>query len=596
MKKNDWILLISVGLYSFLFFEQSPGINFTIFSVAMIISLFVKDKSLLKNLSWRFAAIGSIVTAILVGYYGNTLCVIANVISLSYLSAMSVSPNSSLLMGLLFSAYSYCSSLIFMFIAYVERKANPEPDQKNNSTKKIALIIIPIIVTAIFFFMYRASNALFDDLASKINFDFISFSWIAFTLGGFILLSGFFYHRKISTLAEMDENASNGLNPQNNKTISLFGKKLGLDEEEFSGRIMLILLNVLLLLVNCLDINFLFIDGKLPKNVSYSEFVHQGIGMLIASILIAIAIILFYFRGALNFYKKNHTLKLLAYFWIIQNAFMLLSTAFRNEMYIDEYGLTYKRIGVFVYLLLTLIGLLTTIVKIFKSKSNHFLFRINGVLFYGLLVVSCFFSWDDIITSFNTHKPRWLEKNYLLELSETNLPQLFVLKNDTISKNREFKLKTQDLALDYLTTNNNQALNFDTELNRKLVLFVDNFETQSWKSWYYDEQSTYKQLQDLKVFETTSALNLSGLHLSIVPYLQLFINLKKLNLFDNSISSLDGIEKLTTLEYLDVSHTKITDYKPLYKLKALKELTTNIISNTQLKELQDKLPNTKINK
>jgi len=596
MKKNDWILLISVCLYSFLFYEQSAGINFTIFSLLLASLLFIKDKSLLKNPNWRFAAIGGIVTAILVGYYGNTLCVIANVISLSYLSAMSVSPNSSLLMGLLFSAYSYCSSLIFMFIAYVERKANPEPDQKNNSTKKVALTIIPIIVTAIFFFMYRASNALFDDLASKINFDFISFSWIAFTLGGFILLYGFFYHRKISTLSAMDENASNSLDPKNNNTISLFGKKLGLDEEEFSGRIMLILLNALLLLVNCLDINFLFIDGKLPKNVNYSEFVHQGIGMLIASILIAIAIILFYFRGALNFYKRNRTLKLLAYFWIIQNAFMLLSTAFRNEMYINEYGLTYKRIGVFVYLLLTLIGLLTTIIKIFKSKSNHFLFRINGILFYSLLVVSCFFSWDDIITSFNMKKAHWLEKNYLLELSETNLPQLFVLKHDTISRNREFKLKTQALALDYATTNNDQSLNFDAELNRKLVLFIDNYETPNWKSWYYDEQSTYNQLQNLKVFETTSELNLKELHLSAVPILQPFINLKKLNLYDNSISSLDGIEKLTKLEYLDVSHNKITDYKPLYKLKNLKELTTNLMSNTQLKELQGRLPNTKINK
>src|ERR1700744_2225468 len=295
MKKNDWILLLSVCLYSFLFYEQSGGINYTIFSIALVISLLAKDKSLLKNRYWCFAAVGSIITSILTGYYGNILCVIANVISLSYLSAMCISPNSSFLAGLLFSAYSYCSSILFLFINRIEKKVNSEPDQKSTSTKKVVLLIIPLIVTGIFFFMYRASNALFDDLASKINFDFISFSWIAFTLGGFILLYGFFYHRKISTLAAIDENSLDNLNPQNNNTISLFGKKLSLGEEEFSGRVMLILLNALLLLVNCLDINFLFIDGKLPKYVSYSQFVHQGIGMLITSILVAIAIILFYF-------------------------------------------------------------------------------------------------------------------------------------------------------------------------------------------------------------------------------------------------------------------------------------------------------------
>ena len=86
------------------------------------------------------------------------------------------------------------------------------------------------------------------------------------------------------------------------------------------------------------------------------------------------------------------------------------------------------------------------------------------------------------------------------------------------------------------------------------------------------------------------------MQLCAVPNLQAFIHLKKLNLNNNSISSLEGIEKLPTLEYLDVSHNKISDYKPLYKLNNLKELTTPLISKAQLKELQYQLPNTKINK
>src|ERR1700756_138570 len=267
MKKNDWILLLSVSLYSFLFYQQNAGINFAIFSIALIIALLGKDKTVLKNKYWCFAAIGTLISALLVGYYGNTLCVITNIISLSYLSAMSVKPNSSLLMGLLFSAYSYSSSLIFMFVSYIDKRINTdtETEQKKGVSKKVVLIIIPLLVTSVFFFMYRASNALFDDLASKINFDFISLPWVAFTIGGFILLYGFFYHRKISVLADIDENASNYVDPNSTNTISLFGKKWSLEHEEFSGRVMLILLNSLLLLVNGLDINFLFIDGKLPR-------------------------------------------------------------------------------------------------------------------------------------------------------------------------------------------------------------------------------------------------------------------------------------------------------------------------------------------
>ena len=59
---------------------------------------------------------------------------------------------------------------------------------------------------------------------------------------------------------------------------------------------------------------------------------------------------------------------------------------------------------------------------------------------------------------------------------------------------------------------------------------------------------------------------------------------------------MQGIENLNQLQYLDISENKITDYKPLYNLKNLKELTTDYMNATQLKDLQDKLPNTKINK
>ena len=39
MKRNDWILLIAVAAYSFLFYEQSPGINFLIFTIVLLACL-----------------------------------------------------------------------------------------------------------------------------------------------------------------------------------------------------------------------------------------------------------------------------------------------------------------------------------------------------------------------------------------------------------------------------------------------------------------------------------------------------------------------------------------------------------------------------
>jgi hypothetical protein len=318
------------------------------------------------------------------------------------LAGISFSSRSSVVLALLYSWYSYCSSIVFMVLDYIERRKNQPEHNSSVFTKRLMLVLIPVIVTLIFFFIYKSSSALFNDFAQKINLDFISWSWVRFTLLGFVILYGFFYHRQIRTLANLDEHAKSTIEPGTGKKITLFGKELEIDDENFSGTVLFVLLNVLLLVVNYLDFNYLFVDGNLPKGITYSEFVHQGVGMLIVSIVVAIAIVLFYFRGELNFFHKNKVLKAFAYLWILQNAAMVVLTIFRNEIYISEYALTYKRIGVFIYLGLALIGLITTLIKIAGIKSNNYLFRINGWLFYGVFVVLSFFNWDGVSSPIST--------------------------------------------------------------------------------------------------------------------------------------------------------------------------------------------------
>jgi hypothetical protein len=196
MKKNDWILLLSVAAYSFLFYDQTAGINFLLFTIVLIAGLLLKEKLLLKNKVWLSAAVGSLLSGVCVAIYGNGLSVIANIISLSILSGISLNGQSSVIMSLLFSFYSYITAPIFMFLDKIERKRQRNMTG-NKISRKTGLIIIPIIITLFFLFIYRASNPLFAALVNKINFDFISFSWISFTIGGFILLYGFFYHKKI---------------------------------------------------------------------------------------------------------------------------------------------------------------------------------------------------------------------------------------------------------------------------------------------------------------------------------------------------------------------------------------------------------------
>jgi hypothetical protein len=155
--------------------------------------------------------------------------------------------------------------------------------------------------------------------------------------------------------------------------------------------------------------------------------VHQGIFSLILSIVIAIAIILWYFRGSQNFAQQK-TLKTLAYLWIAQNLIMLLSAAYKNHLYINEFSLTYKRIGVYAFLLCTIAGLILTFIKIINKRSNFYLIKANSLVWYVILVMAVPIGWDKMIAEFNIYQAESKGKephvNYLSSLSYQALPVL----------------------------------------------------------------------------------------------------------------------------------------------------------------------------
>lgn len=505
MKKNDLLLLISVLLYSYLFYMQGAGLNFLVFSAALVALLLIRDSSIYKNKSWLAAAAGTLLSGACVMLYANGLSVTANIISLCALSAFSVKPKTSLIVSLLFSLYSIVGSIAHMIVDAVNRSiAMPGDKVPKPNSGRWMLYVIPLLVVLLFFLLYKSSNPLFDHLTKKISFDFISFGWILFTITGFLLMYGFFHHKIIPSVSAADEAMPGTLAENFNSGKRLFN--LSVDTEYKSAMLLLVALNALLLLVNLLDADFIFIDSTLPAGLTYSEFVHRGTGTLIFSILIAICIILFYFRGELNFYRNSRRLKMLAYAWVLQNAFMIFSTAYRNNLYIEVYSLTYRRIGVYVWLLLALIGLATTFVKICRLKSNWFLFRSNGWLFYAVLVIGCIVNWDVVIAGYNirgaVEKHKALDKYYLLGLSDRTLPLLIRLDDLVMNK------PVQDSSRAETGIQGGDTW-FRELLRSSAAGFCKRMDLREWKSWSYYDAKVYREIIAL---EAEGKINLSDHH------------------------------------------------------------------------------------
>lgn len=611
MKKNDWILLSATAAYSYLFYAQTAGFNFLLFSILLIVLLLLRNPLVWKAKQWQMAALGSLLTGTCVLLYGNGLSVFANVVSLSLLAAYSIEAGSSLFFSLLYAVSAYACSPVWLFIDYWERRQKATVEGGEPASRK-TIWLLPIIVTLAFFGLYRASNPLFNDWTENWNLDFIETQWLFFTLGGLMLVYGFFYLRPWKDLIAWENRSGNELKPQPLETSNSWSLGLSIEEQFTSGKLLFILLNVLLLLVNLLDAKFLFLDRQLPAGLTYSQFLHQGITALIVSILVAIVIILYYFRGALHFHPKNKLLKALVYLWILQNVLMLCSAAARNGLYIGEYGLTYKRIGVYVFLLLTIVGLLTTYIKVWKAKTNYFLIRINSWVVYVVLVMACWLNWDLFITRYNMDQTKSVGREYLMDLSDANLSEMWSLPVGTT-------VSTVVIQDERVKRAFHEEMHFQAQqkLSNRLYQFMEREITKDWQSWNLDDERVkaviltlneqgkidslhfrylnQSSLAPIHCLSNLRSLDLANCRIAAIQQVVPFKQLRHLVLSNNPLISIEGIQQLSRLQILHLGGTSLTDYRPLYALKNLKELELpNLITKAQLRALKAQLPQTMI--
>ncbi|MGZ3932549.1 MAG: DUF4153 domain-containing protein [Bacteroidia bacterium] len=420
MKTNDYLLVSATAAYSFLFYQQNAGINFLLFSVFLVAVLLYRDRSLFSKPKWLWAAGLVMISSAFVVVHSSALSIVATICSLLLLCAFSFNVETSALFSFLFSVYSVLSVPVFMIIDAVNRKASDAAD--TNKGYRWAGFGIVSCTSILFFVLYKNSNPLFAENTKWINFDFLSIAWTVFTGGGFFLMYGFIHHRTIKPVEQWENNLSSGLehkteedpNPQKTRT------------ETISIITLFSLLNIMLLIINAGDIQTLLLGGELPKGLRHSDFVHNGVGTLIFSIVLAISIIMYFLRGRLNFVKGNSYFKFLILLWIFQNIVMLISTCYRNHLYIYAYTLTYKRIGVYVWLCLAIAGLCITAIKVRFGKSNWYLVKTNVAVWFTVLALSPCTDWDLLITRYNlAHKDlKDVDYYYLFSLSDTNIPEM----------------------------------------------------------------------------------------------------------------------------------------------------------------------------
>lgn len=422
MKKNDLIFLLSSIAYTVLFYEHNAGLNWLLFTFIVSGCLLAFNPQKRFDLKWWYYAVLAIFSSSMVFCVNSGLSIFTSVCAIIMLCGKTVSRDNSVILSFAFSIYSLLSSLIYWIIDLAMSKTEVDTNEKKKHRRVITGVIISMLIAFIFFLLYREANPLFKDLTKELNFDWLNIGWILFTFWGFLIMYGLIKSRRIEFIANFDQEALKNIQNKASDYPETLPKHSWV--MAFS---LFILLNIMLVLINILDFHNIFISKTLPKGITLSSFVHQAVWSTVASITIAASLIMWFFKGELNFNTYGKKVKFLVYAWIVQSIIMVLSTIIRNSWYIQEYQLTYLRIGVYTFLILSLVGLIHTFLKVAYGKSAWGLVSTNFSTWFLLLCFSSSVNWDKIITHYNiTHanEKKKLDLAYLVDLSDANIPEL----------------------------------------------------------------------------------------------------------------------------------------------------------------------------
>lgn len=498
---NILLLATCVLLCDLLFWEAALGLNLALGALGIAVVLIMRSgsSSMTGRAKWVLAAM--LLCASMTVLIGSLLSVITTLLFLALFSAfMLESTLRSALAGLGQVLYNFASVPLAFFEGLVG--SIPEKSASRLGLRWLKLSLLPVAALVVYYWIYRAANPRFEALTAgfieRIADQFISLFNVLFSAHGiFILLmavlcGGLIFKLSPGLIADAEKVLSDVLQRVRVRR-SHWKSPLALnslDRERRIGTLFLVLMNAILLVVNVIDIEWVWFAFTLEEGFSLKQFVHEGTWLLIISILLSMALLLRLFRRNLNFHPRATWLKRLALLWILQNAILCVSVCIRNAHYIGFHGLAYKRIAVIAFLALVLVGLVTLAWKIQNRRSTYYLWRVNGWAALVVITAMTCFNWDVIIVEHNLGHPNPAEidtDNYLA-LSDKVLPLLHAHTADVAhqmekhSRNSEVWTATQDPAV------------FRKDLERKTASFMERWQAADLRSWTWAEQRTYKEL------------------------------------------------------------------------------------------------------
>lgn len=506
-------LLVGAAVLSdYLFWEEQAGANvliYLLFLVGVHLALLPRYAPVRRTGGFWVAVGGCLLSGALVAWYGSTAAELAALASVLLLLGLLNQPQLRLVGAAVLTALVGVQRALVLVVGSLH-----VPDGLDDRLRRGwyygRLLGLPLLALGVFQALFAIANPQYAALSvaawNAVN------DWLTHLLAAvsvphllFLLLCGVGAAGTLVTVPVhyfLDYEARFGefVRRQRDRVAS-FGVRhpsfehsghwaLDLRKEWLAAVVSFGLLNALLLVVNAVDIHWLWFGFEPAPGFDLTQFVHEGTYVLIFSILLAAGIMLWFFRRNLNFYKPGlPLLRWGATLWVAQNAVLAVSVGLRNYYYIEATELAYKRIGVYGFLLLTLFGLGTVLLKVWQRRSAFSLVRLNSWAAYAVLLLLAAGNWEIWIAEYNL-QPRFTRLNigFLLAMPPRVLPVL-AEREGLLDKAKELVQEGDD---GYFYTITREAAH--QKLRARLAEFRAEYPQRHWQSQTGAAEQAYQQL------------------------------------------------------------------------------------------------------
>ncbi len=414
--KKQLLIGLSAAVFTLLFYDQYLGINVSIFAVWLLGLTWNKFPHLHRNLEGKFLISAVLISVLSFAWIPDFTSFLALTMSLLLLRIYAADPE----LKWFFSIGVFLVNLFATVFRIFLKEHWVEGELKNRSQyalKLLMYVLVPVVFLSGFVVIYVVNSDYLTMFFSSFEFDFNFFDLLFSIVLGLCISFAYWNCWILETVQNYNKNWKNTFSEEKRERLNGMITPIDVDLQRRSGEITLLLLNSVLVVFLVFYNYEQFFNSTSADSLSAQT--HQGVNSIILSIVMAIGLLLFYFKGNFNFDAKAKRLKQLAYAWIVLNVIVIGSTLIKNIDYVMEMGLTYKRLGVFVFLFLCIAGLFFTRRKIKLQKTNFYLInRMSAVLFVTLLICGSF-NWSGLITLYNLSQDK-VDWSYLSRISRGN--------------------------------------------------------------------------------------------------------------------------------------------------------------------------------